>query len=209
MEMKTFAVEVQLQGTIHIKATSQKQAERILEKICSNTIDGGDGEWFSDIPSRYRSRASFSTKFTATGMLQGASPVEVPNRSVNAAQRRWQSNWAGLKQPYDGLSKAHEQVPVYSASLDLTTTAFIFAENVDLASLVVDRFKQTSLDFLDGGARWFSGWSSDDKKRSALPLVLSSALYVVGKSKSCKLTQAWPDHAYQGPEFITMIDEYL
>ncbi|MGO8061468.1 hypothetical protein ACC716_25100 [Rhizobium johnstonii] len=207
--MNVYAIEILLQGSFHIKATSNEQAQRILENNCSNTIDGQEEEWFSDNLSRYRPRASLSTKFTATGPIAGATFIEVPKRTVHAAQDRWGRYWHGLRYPYPPLSKEHEQVPVYSTSVDLTTTAFIRVRGIDAAEAVVTKFNQMALDLLSDNSRWFSKRALEDEGGSDLPIALSSALYLVGKSEGCQLCQTWPERPYQGPEFVARIDEFL
>ncbi|WP_028732954.1 hypothetical protein [Rhizobium leguminosarum] len=207
--MNIYSIEILLQGNLHIKATSHEQAERILDNNCSNTLDGKDDEWFSDVPDRYRQRASFSTKFTAIGPIDGAMFVEVPRRTVLAAQDRWQCNWHGLRHPYPQLSAAHEQVPVYSTSLDATTTAFVRVNGIAAAEAVVTKFSQMTLDLLNDNSRWFSRRALEDGGGSELPIVLSSALYLVGKSEGCQLCQTWPERPYEGPEFVARIDEFL
>ncbi|TBD04741.1 hypothetical protein ELH21_10190 [Rhizobium leguminosarum] len=203
--MKIYAIEIMLKGNAHIKATSNEQAKRILDNNCSNTIDGKDDEWFSDIPFRYRRKASLSTKFTVAGPVVSATLIEVPRRTVHAAQDRWGRCWHGLRWAYPPLSKEHEQVPVYSKSLDLTTTAFIRAKGIAAAEAVVAEFNQMTLDLLDGNSRWFSRRALEDEGGSDLPIVLSSSLYLVGKSEGCQLTQIWPDGPYQGPEFVARL----
>ncbi|MHC2218963.1 hypothetical protein [Rhizobium leguminosarum] len=207
--MNIYAIEIVLKGNAHIKATSHEQAERILDNNCSNTIHGQEEEWFSDTPSRYRPRASLSTKFTVTGPVVGATFIEVPSRTIHAAQDRWGRYWHGLRWAYPPLSKEHEQVPVYSTSLDLMTTAFIRAKGIDAAEAVVAKFNQLTLDLLDDNSRWFSRRALEDEGGSDLPIVLSSALYLVGKSGGCQLSQTWPDGPYPGPEFVARIDEFL
>jgi hypothetical protein len=207
--MNIYAIEVLLQGTLHIKATSQAQADRILEKVRSNTIDGEDEDWYSDVPSPYRSRASFSTEFAVRGPIEGSKLIEVPSHSMIGAHQHWAYRWKGLREPYAALSKGHEQVPVFSSRVDLTATVFIQAETSTLAKQVVDSFYEAKLDLLSGNSRWFSKQAMNFDKEASSPVVLSSALYILGKSIGCELTQVWPDHPYQGPEIITIADEYL
>ncbi|RWX14299.1 hypothetical protein EHI45_13510 [Rhizobium leguminosarum] len=209
LEMNIYAIEIVLKGNAHIKATSHEQAERILDNNCSNTIHGQDEEWFSNAPSRYRTRASLSTKFTVTGPVVAATFIEVPRRTVRAAQDRWGRYWHGLRWAYPPLSREHEQVPVYSTSLDLTTTAFVRAIRIDAAEAVVAKFTQLTLDLLDDNSRWFSSRALGDEGGSDLPIVLSSALYLVGKSEGCQLSQVWPDGPYLGTEFVARIDGFL
>ncbi|UIK01535.1 hypothetical protein LZK82_30850 (plasmid) [Rhizobium leguminosarum] len=205
--MNIYAIEIMLKGNAHIKAISHKQAERILDNNCSNTIHGQDEEWFSNAPSRYPTRASLSTKFTVTGPVVAATFIEVPRRTVHAAQDRWGRYWHGLRWPYPPLSKEHEGVPVYSTSLDLTTTAFIRAKGIAAAEAVVAEFNQMTLDLLDDNSRWFSRHALEDEGGPDLPIVLSSALYLIGTSEGHQLCQTWPERPCQGPRFVAMTDK--
>jgi hypothetical protein len=206
--MNIYAIEILLQGTVHIKATSKEQAERILAHNCSNTIHGRD-KWLLKVLPCQRPRASLSTTFASAGSVGGANFVGVSKRTVYAAQDRWPRNWDGLRWAYEPLSTEYELVPVYSAELDVTTTAFIRANDVDEAEAVLAKFNQSSLDLSTDRSRWFSRMALDDEGRSDLPIALSSALYLVGKSKGSELSQTWPDGPYLGPEFITWVDEFL
>ncbi len=206
--MNIYAMEILLQGTVHIKATSKEQAERILAHNCSNTIHGKD-KWLLNVPPSQRPRASLSSTFAAAGSVVGANFVGVSKRTIRAAQDRWPRNWEGLRWAYEPLSNEYELVPVYSAELDVTTTAFIRANDVDEAEAVLAKCNQSSLDLSIERSRWFSRIALDDKGSSHLPIALSSALYLVGKSKGSELSQTWPEGPYLGPEFVTWADEFL
>jgi hypothetical protein len=206
--MTLYAIEIMLQGSVHVKATSLEQADRILSRTGSNTILGLDDEWFSDGPDALRQRVTFSTRFKAMGALPAAKFVEVPLSSVKQSQDRWWRDWHGLRWPYDPLKKAHEQVPVYSAVIEMTTTAFVSAPSIEAAATVLTKLRGLDLDLLTDSSRWFS-IAALGEGGADLPMVLSSALYLVGKSQSAELSQSWPDFPYKGPKFITLADGFL
>jgi hypothetical protein len=206
--MTLYAIEIMLRGSVHVKATSLEQADRILSNTSSNTILGLDEEWFSDGPDAFRQRVTFSTRVEAIGSLPGAKFVKVPFGAVKKSQDRWWRDWEGLRWPYNPLRKAHEQVPVYSATIDMTTTAFVSAASIGAAATVLTKVKDLDLDLLTDRTRWFSTAALGEGV-SDLPIALSSALYLIGKSQSAELSQSWPDFPYEGPEFITVADEFL
>jgi hypothetical protein len=206
--MTQYAIEIVLQGRVHVKATSLEQADRILSKTGSNTLLGLDDEWFSDGPDALRQRVTFSSRFKATGPLPGAEFVEVPLGFVTQSQDRWWRDWHGLRWPYDPLKKAHEQVPVYSSAIEMTTTAFFRAANTEAATTLLTKLRGLDLNLLTNCSRWFST-AALDEGGSELPMVLSSALYLIGKSQGAELSQSWPDFPYEGPKFITLADGFL
>jgi hypothetical protein len=206
--MTLYAIEIMLQGSVHVKATSLEQADRILSKTGSNTILGLDNEWFSDGPDAFRQRVTFSTDFTAKGSLPGAQFVEVSLDSVKQSQDRWWRDWHGLRWPYNPLKKAHDQVPVYSATIEMTTTAFVSAASIEAAATVLPKISSLDLDLLTDSTRWFST-AALGEGGSDLPIALSSALYLIGRSQNTELLQSWPDFPYEGPEFVTVADEFL
>jgi hypothetical protein len=206
--MTLYAIEIMLQGSVHVKATSLEQADRILTNTSSNTVLGLDKDWFSDGPDAFRQRVTFSTRVKARGSLPGAKFVEVPLGAVKASQDRWWRDWHGLRCPYNPLEKAHEQVPVYSSTIDTTTTAFVSAASIEAAATVLTEMSSLDLDLLAGRTRWFST-AALGEGGSDLPVALSSALYLIGKSQGSELSQSWPDFPYAGPEFVTVADEFL
>jgi hypothetical protein len=206
--MTLYAIEIMLRGSVHVKATSLEQADRILSNTSSNTILGLDEEWFSDGPDAFRQRVTFSTRVKAIGSLPGAKFVKVPLGAVKGSQDRWWRDCEGLRWPYNPLRKAHEQVPVYSATIDMTTTAFVSAGSIGAAATVLTKVKDLDLDLLTDRTRWFSA-AALGEGGSDLPIALSSALYLIGRSQDAELSQRWPDFPYEGPKFITVADEFL
>jgi hypothetical protein len=63
------------------------------------------------------------------------------------------------------------------------------------------------LDLLTDRTRWFSA-AALGEGGSDLPIALSSALYLIGRSQDAELSQRWPDFPYEGPKFITVADEF-
>ena len=206
--MTLYAIEIMLKGSVHVKATSLEQADRILSKTGSNTILGLDKEWFSDGPNALRQRVTFSTDLTTKGSLPGAKLVEVSLDTVKQSQDRWWRDWHGLRWPYDTLKKAHEHVPVYSAIIEMTTTAFVSSASIEAAATVLTKMSSLDLDLLTDNTRWFST-AALAEGGSELPIALSSALYLIGRSKDTELAQSWPDFPYEGPEFVTLADKFL
>jgi hypothetical protein len=206
--MNIYAIEILLKGKVHVKATSPEQAGRILENTASNTIFGENEDWFSDVADAFRQRVTFSSKFRFVGLIQGSSMVEVSERVVHACQERWQRDWHGLRWPYTPLTTAHEQVPVYSTAIDMTTTAFVRAASVEEANSVLSRMTGVDLDLLADGPRWFSRNALGEGEWD-LPVALSTAIYLLPKPNDRLLTQSWPDRPYNGPEFITLADGFL
>jgi hypothetical protein len=207
-KMNIYAIEILLEGKVHVKATSSEQADRILNNTCSNTIFGEDGGWFSDVPDAFRQRVTFSSKFSLVGPIEGASFVEVSRTIVHAAQKRWSRHWQGLRWPYSSLTTDHEQVPVYSTVIDMTTTAFVRAASVEAANSVLTRMKGLEAALQADRSRWFAIDALGEGNWD-LPVALSTALYLLPKANDRLLSQSWPDAPYKGPKFITLADGFL
>jgi hypothetical protein len=104
--MALYAIEIMLRGSVHVKATSLEQADRILSNTSSNTILGLDEEWFSDGPDAFRQRVTFSTRVKAIGSLPGAQFVKV---SLGLGERFARSMVARLCTAYDGRTTRSER----------------------------------------------------------------------------------------------------
>ncbi|MGR9276123.1 hypothetical protein ACU8KI_16085 [Rhizobium leguminosarum] len=72
----------------------------------------------------------------------------------------------------------------------------------------MDTAAGVDVDLLNDNSRWFLPDALGEGGLD-LPVPLSSALYLIGKSQGVELLQSWPDRPYGGPEFITLADEFL
>ncbi|WP_426122885.1 hypothetical protein [Pararhizobium sp. PWRC1-1] len=197
--MSFYAIEVRIFGTVYIKAPDQQTADRILDRLCTKTIDARDRVWFSEIEPQYLPMVSFGTSFTPDEPVAGAQLVAVSERAVELAQRSFVLGWRDTLVPSAEVIAEFEDMPVYSTDLDLTTKAFIRAENLQQAERILKTFKGTHIDLEMQYWRWFAkpGEHFVGDPETAPPLALSSALHVSGRSTECALYRAWPETLYR------------
>ncbi len=197
--MSFYSIEVRIFGTVYIKAPDQQTADRILDRLCTNTIDARDRVWFSETEHQYLPMLSFGTSFTPDEPVAGAQLIAVSERAVELAQRSFVLGWRDTLIPNAEVVAEFEDMPVYSTDLDLTTKAYIRAENLEQAENILKTFKGTHIDLETQYWRWFAkpGEHFVGDPETAPPLALSSALYVSGRSTECELYRAWPEICFR------------
>jgi hypothetical protein len=181
--MSIYAVEVQLYGTVYIKASTLRKAQRILDRLCSKTIDARDRAWFSDVSLEHVPRVSFASSLTLDSVLPGSQPVEVTERDVELAQRSFVLGSRDVIVPFAEQAEEFTEMPVFGADVGITTTAFIKAASPDEAATISLTFKnRLHVELQMGYWLWFSMLGFDEDENDGLPVVLSSALKVLGAS---------------------------
>jgi hypothetical protein len=181
--MSFYAVEVQLYGTVYIKASTLEKAQTILDRLCSQTIDARDRAWFSDVSFEHVPPVSFSSSLTLDLVLPGSDPVEVTERDVELAQRSFVLGSRDVIVPFAEKAQGFK-TPVFTVDVGVTTTAFIKAESPDEAAAISSKFEnRLHVELQMGYWLWFSMLGFDDDENDGLPVVLSSALKIVGASE--------------------------
>ncbi|TBD04742.1 hypothetical protein ELH21_10195 [Rhizobium leguminosarum] len=192
--MSFYAIEVLVYGTVYIKASTLQKAQRILNRLSSNTIDARHRAWFSDVPFEHVPRVSFASSLTLNATFPGSQLVEVTERDVELAQRSFVLGSRDVLVPFAERAEEFNKVPVFTTDVDLTATAFIKAESRQEARIIIWKFQeQFHVELQMGYWLWFSKLGFDDDENGGLPVVLSSAIKVIGASEGCGLEQRWPD----------------
>ena len=186
--MSFYALEVQLYGTVYIKAPTLKEAKKILDRLCERTIDARDRAWFSDVSFELVPRVSFSSSLTLACALPGSQPVEVTERDVELAQRSFVLGSRDVIVPLAEEAAQFTQMPVFATDVDVTTTAFIKATSRQEAAAISSQFNgHIHIELQMGYWLWFSLLGFDDDENDGLPVVLSSALKIIQASEGCGL----------------------
>ncbi|MBB3139116.1 hypothetical protein FHS26_006901 [Rhizobium pisi] len=192
--MSFYAIEVLVYGTVYIKASTLQKAQKILDRLSSNTIDARHRAWFSDVSFEHVPRVSFASSLTLNATFPGSQLVEVTERDVELAQRSFVLGSRDVVVPFAERAEEFNKVPVFTTDVDLTATAFIKAESRQEARIITSKFQQQfHVELQMGYWLWFSKLGFDDDEMAALPVVLSSAIKVIGASEGCGLEQRWPD----------------
>ncbi len=188
--MSYFAIDVRMYGTVYIKASTLQKAQRKLDQLSSRTIDARHRAWFSDVSFEHVPRVSFSSSLTLDAPLRGSKLAEVTERDVELAQRSFVLGSRDVVVPFAEIAEGFTGMPVFATDFDLTATAFIKAELPEQAMVVASEFqKRFHVELQMGYWRWFSMLGFDEDQNDGLPVVLSSAIKVVGASKGCGLYQ--------------------
>ncbi|RWX14300.1 hypothetical protein EHI45_13515 [Rhizobium leguminosarum] len=192
--MSFYAVEVRIYGTVYAKAPTVEKARRILDRLSSKTIDARHRAWFSDVSFEYVPRVSFASSLTLDATLPGSQLVEVTERDVELAQRSFVLGSRDVVVPFAERAEEFNKMPVFTTDVDLTATAFIRAESLEEATTMASQFEEHfHVELQMGYWLWFSKLGFNDHENNGLPVVLSSALKVIGASEGCALEQRWPD----------------
>ncbi|MGO8061467.1 hypothetical protein ACC716_25095 [Rhizobium johnstonii] len=192
--MSCYAIEIHLYGTVYIKASTLQKAQRILDRLSSKTIDARHRAWFSDVSFEYVPRVSFASSLTLDATLPGSQLVEVTERDVELAQRSFVLGSRDVVVPFAERAEDFNEMPVFTTDVDITTTAFIKAMSPEEAWTIASQLQeQFHVELQMGYWLWLSKLGFDDDENDGLPLVLSSAIKVIGASKGGGLEQRWPD----------------
>ena len=187
--MRNFATEIMLQGTAFVKTPNLEKAQRALENFCPTTVDARDPAWFADVASALRPKISFSNVFSLGQRLHTNRQI-VTDQNVVSAQENWTLGWKDQRY-VDELRPDAAPFPVFSVQLDLTAAAFVASETVEEAEDLFDSANHTQIDLRKDYKRLFSLQGLKLKRGSKVSVSLSSALYVVGRSKGARLRVAW------------------
>jgi hypothetical protein len=186
--MSFYANEVQLYGTVYIKASTIREAQRILDRLSSRTIDARHRAWFSDVSFEHVPQVSFSSSLTLHAALPGSQPVEVTERDVELAQRSFVLGSRDVTVPFAEQAEQFTQMPVFATDVDVTTTAFIKATSLEEAVAISSQFNgHIHIELQMGYWLWFSTLGFEDDENDGLPVVLSTALKIIGASEGCGL----------------------
>jgi hypothetical protein len=193
--MPIFATEIMLFGTVYIKASTQEKAENVMRRLCSNVIDARDRTWFEYNAPEVMPRVKFADCFTLDATLLPIKLVEVSERHVALAQRnffmgRRETVIADADHP-----RKFDDMFVYTDDIEVTTTAFVRADTIDQATAIMVNLKRVRVDLDDEYWRWFSDLGLNDEENDDLPMVLSSALYLVGPVSET-MARSWPEPTY-------------
>ncbi|UIK01536.1 hypothetical protein LZK82_30855 (plasmid) [Rhizobium leguminosarum] len=192
--MSFYAIEVLIYGTVYIKASTLQKAQKVLDRLSSNTVDARHRAWFSDVSFEHVPRVSFASSLTLDATLPGSQLVEVTERDVELAQRSFVLGSRDVVVPFAERAEEFNEMAVFTTDVDLTTTAFIKAYSLEEARIITSKFQeQFHVELQMGYWLWFSKLGFNDHENNGLPVVLSSALKVIGASEACALEQRWPD----------------
>ncbi|MGO4441195.1 hypothetical protein [Rhizobium sp. RAF56] len=191
--MAYFTIPIDLAATIYIQAPTLPKADAKLQKILGKPLNAVDSRWFPDAPLGCYTLPEVSIAYAM--MIRG----RTPNAKCEAI------DWAAIAEalipnPEGRKSKviprsrdffSDGNSPVFEADLTVHASAFIKADDVEMANQLFDETNWTTVGWhdLDG---WFTA-AGFDQEYNYLPVVFSPNLRIIGITPGIELEQVWPD----------------
>jgi hypothetical protein len=194
--MAYFSIRIRIFGTLYVKASSQSEGERVLRRLCSNSLDASDRGWFSEADFRSLPRASFGTSFTLDSPLDKSALVKVTKEAISSAQQSFDEGTRRQLLPNGREFEQFWDMPVFTDDLEIVTTAFIRANSKNEAQTIADNLTRIHIDLETEYWRWFSDLGFDEAEEWDMPVVLSSSFQLVGPADSSGMFRRWPDITY-------------